>query len=113
MLLWFFLMFFLTGLLFIGIAQPMVRRRIKPNPWYGFRTPKTLSSEDIWYAANEYCGKALTAAGAIMALAAISLVPLAFLPHMGLNAYAYGWLIAFTGSLTWAVFISFRYLQKL
>src|ERR1700681_2997010 len=104
-----FCLFLLTGLLFIGIAQPMVRRRVKPNPWYGFRTPKTLSSEEIWYAANEYSGKALTAAGAIIALAAIALVPLAYLPHMGVNAYAYGWLIALTGSLIWAVIISFRY----
>ncbi|SRR5579871_2451658 len=108
-----FVMFLLTGLLFVAIAQPMIQRKVKRNPWYGFRTPKTLSSDEIWYAANEYCGKALTAAGAIMVLAAVALVPLGFLPHMGVNAYAYAWLIAFVASLSWSVIISFRYLQKL
>jgi uncharacterized membrane protein len=108
-----FCLFLLCGVLFIAIAQPLIRRQVKPNPWYGFRTPKTMGNEEIWYAANEYCGKALTAAGGIMALAAVALVPLAFLPHMGLNAYAYAWLIAFTVSLVWSVIISFRYLEKL
>jgi uncharacterized membrane protein len=112
-MLMFFCLFLLCGLLFIAISQPMIRRQVKPNPFYGFRTPKTLSNEDIWYAANEYCGKALTAAGGIMALAAVALVPLAFLPYLGVNAYVYAWLIALTASLSWAVIISFRYLQKL
>jgi hypothetical protein len=108
-----FVTYFVTGLLFVGVSQPMVKRRVKPNPWYGFRTPKTLSSEEIWYSANAYCGRALTVAGCFICLASIALVPLVYLPHLGPNTYAYGCLIALFGSLTWVVVVSFRYLQKL
>ncbi|MDF1752604.1 MAG: SdpI family protein [Verrucomicrobiales bacterium] len=32
---------------------------MKRNQLYGFRTRKTLSSDEIWYPANQYAGKAL------------------------------------------------------
>jgi uncharacterized membrane protein len=108
-----FCTYFVTGLLFVGISRPMVKRRVKPNPWYGFKTPKTLSSEEIWYSANEYCGRALTVAGWMIALASIALVPLAYIPHFGVNAYLYACFIALLASLTWVLVVSFRYLQKL
>ncbi len=108
-----FLLYLISGLLLMGVSIPMIQRRIKPNPWYGFRTPKTLSDERIWYAANEYSGKTLFVAGAITSLASVALTPLALLPHVGLDAYTIGCLIALMGSLTWSVIISFKYLSKL
>ena len=41
-----------VGLLIIGLAIPLMLGKIKRNQWYGFRTPKTLSSDNIWYPAN-------------------------------------------------------------
>ena len=41
-----------VGLLIVGLSIPLIRRRVKPNRLYGFRTPKTMSSEQIWYEAN-------------------------------------------------------------
>jgi uncharacterized membrane protein len=48
-------------------ALPMVLRKVPPNLIYGFRTPKTLSSPDIWYAANRIAGWFMLA-GAVLAL---------------------------------------------
>jgi len=43
----------LTGLVLIAVSIPLIFGKIKPNRWYGFRTPTTLSDEQIWYAANK------------------------------------------------------------
>ena len=43
-------------LLMILVSVPMVMRRLPPNAFYGFRTPKTLSSPQIWYEANRRAG---------------------------------------------------------
>ena len=37
------LLFGALSLGMIVIAIPLAQRRVKPNPWYGFRTPTTLS----------------------------------------------------------------------
>ena len=37
--------------------------RIPRNGFYGFRTPYTLSSDQVWYRANRISGLALLAAG--------------------------------------------------
>jgi uncharacterized membrane protein len=44
--------------LFALIAIPLILRKIPRNVVYGFRTPKTLSSDEIWYDANAYFGRA-------------------------------------------------------
>ena len=40
------------SILLIGLSIPMYLGKIKRNNWYGFRTTKTLSSDEIWYPAN-------------------------------------------------------------
>ncbi len=59
------------GLLIIGISIPLILEKIMPNKWYGFRTPKTLSDEKIWYQANKYSGKVSIAAGVSITLISI------------------------------------------
>lgn len=54
-------------LLIIALGVPMVAGIVPPNTWYGFRTPKTLSSPEIWYPANRVSGRWMIAA-AIAAL---------------------------------------------
>jgi len=60
-----------SGVLIIILAIPMILQRVRPNGWYGFRTRKTLSDEKIWYSANEYAGKALLLAGAVIVVASL------------------------------------------
>jgi uncharacterized membrane protein len=50
-------------ILIIALAVPLVLGTIPPNGLYGFRTPKTMSSPDIWYPANRVAGWLLVAAG--------------------------------------------------
>jgi uncharacterized membrane protein len=48
-----------VDLLIALVSIPLIFRRIPRNAAYGVRTPATLSSDEIWYPANEYGGKAL------------------------------------------------------
>ena len=41
-----------TGILLGGLALPLIVGRVPPNYWYGFRTPRTLASASLWYAAT-------------------------------------------------------------
>jgi uncharacterized membrane protein len=51
--------------LLVALSIPMIARIVPRNHWYGFRTPKTLSSDERWYEANWFAGWALLAAGAL------------------------------------------------
>lgn len=70
---WFMLLFIAVGLLIVGLSAPLVRGQVKPNRLYGFRTPKTLSSERIWYTANAYAGKMSVRAGLLFIATAVVL----------------------------------------
>ena len=67
-------------LFFIGLSVliivgelPLAMNLVKPNHLYGFRVPKTLSDERIWYLANSYCGKGLVLTGVITIVCAVVL----------------------------------------
>jgi uncharacterized membrane protein len=62
-----------TGLLMAGLAVPMILRIIPPNPFYGFRLPKTMKNPEIWYEINAYSGRWLFAVGLGVALSAAAL----------------------------------------
>ena len=49
-------------LLILLLSIPMVLDRVPPNGAYGFRTPKTLSSPEVWYPANRAAGWFMLAA---------------------------------------------------
>jgi len=108
----FVIAFALSGLLVVGLAIPMMRRKVKPNWLYGFRTRKTLSEEGVWYAANAYAGRWLLGTGIAWTLGAIVL---RLIPGVGDNLDAYA--LAFTvvmlltvGAMVWA---SLRYARGL
>lgn len=84
MLLPFLIMYVCLGVLFLGISVPLIRRRVPPNQWYGFRVPKTLGSVNVWYPVNEYSGKQLYRTGLLMVLVAFVL---ALVPGMQIGAY--------------------------
>jgi hypothetical protein len=67
------------GALSIGLAVPLIRRRIRPNAWYGIRIPAAFSSEEAWYRINRHGGKSLAYMG--LAVAAVGAGNLLFLPE--------------------------------
>lgn len=95
-----FLVFLLSGLLFVGLAVPLIRGRVSPNLLYGLRVPATLADERVWYEANRRSGWDLLWLGAALAALAL-LLPLS---EVGRNAYALAWSsVAVVGALAVAV----------
>lgn len=45
------------GCVFIGLAIPLVRRKIPRNSWYGVRIRKAFQSDELWYDINAYGGR--------------------------------------------------------
>ena len=48
-----------AGAVILGLAWPLYQGRISRNHWYGFRTRKSLASDEVWYATNKYGAKAM------------------------------------------------------
>ena len=53
---------------------PLILRKVPPNRFYGFRTPATLSSPEVWYPVNAFSGWAL------LVTATVSFVLVCLLP---------------------------------
>jgi len=65
--------YFIGGLVLFSAGVPLLRGWIPRNRWAGFRVPKTLSSDRIWYEANRVAGRDLMIAGVVvMATAVVS-----------------------------------------
>jgi uncharacterized membrane protein len=93
------LLFTGVNLLLIGLAIPLVLRRVKPNGIYGFRVPATFADEWVWYEANAAGGRDLLLVGVIdMAIAL--LLPLT--AHVSPDIY----LLATVGVLVIGVLIA-------
>jgi uncharacterized membrane protein len=57
-----------TGILFMVIALPMWKKKIKQNIFYGFKMKYTLMDEEIWYEVNSLAGKYLFYTGMVLTL---------------------------------------------
>ncbi len=99
-----------TGLLLVAISIPLIQRRIKPNPFYGFRTPTTLKNERVWYEVNAYSGRRLLIAGIIVVITAIVFV---FIPNLTLDVYAILVALVLGMSITIGLVQSFRHLREI
>jgi uncharacterized membrane protein len=102
-----------SGVLLIVLAVPMILQRVRPNPWYGFRTSKTLSDAKVWYPANRYAGKALLLAGALITVASLVLYWLADGLAFGEEALLTLWLIVVFVPLGACVTASLVYANRL
>lgn len=60
-------------LLMMLLSFPLARGLIPRNGFYGFRTCKTLQSDDFWYAANRYAGRAMLMAGTVSLVGLLTL----------------------------------------
>ena len=87
-------------LLLVAVAIPLILHLIPRNGFYGFRTPRTLASDEVWYPANEFAGKALTAAGLAWAILPL-FIPRHYVTPVGLAL------------LGLSIVASFVYLRKL
>lgn len=76
-------LFVLTGLLCIGLAVPMILRRVPPNHLYGLRVRATFANEEVWYEANAASGWDLAWLGVVLVLLALGL------PWLGLGKAVY------------------------
>ena len=109
----FVMLYLLEGVVLMLVARPLIRRRVGPNRFYGFRTPKTLSSPDIWYPANEFSGRRLFTAGAAIAVCSLLLAPLNLLGKNGISFYTGAMIGIMLTMLCGAVVSSFRFLKRL
>jgi hypothetical protein len=84
------LLFMFVGLVFVGLAVPLIRRRVRPNGLYGLRIPATFANESIWYEANAKSGRDFLWLGIALIVLAVTL------PVIGVrgDAYALGWCAA-------------------
>ena len=101
------------GVIFCTIAIPLIQGKVARNGIYGFRTPKTLSSDRYWFPANRYMGRDMFVAG--IAIAVGSLIMLAAWPMLGLSpeniAFGGTALVAIPVAIT--MYRGFNYLRRL
>jgi len=85
MLTLFLIMFIALGGLFIGFSLPLIKHKVPPNVWYGFRVRRTLNDPSVWYPANAYAAQHLLWVGVAVMLAAVAAY---CVPGMELPVYA-------------------------
>ncbi len=47
----------------VAVSVPLILQKVPRNRFYGFRTPFTMSSNEIWYYSNKISGIAMLFAG--------------------------------------------------
>lgn len=72
-----------AGVIVIFLAWPMAVGRVRPNPWYGYRTRGSLASEELWYRTNRVAGRWGLIAGAIVIATAMTVNLLELEPGIG------------------------------
>lgn len=72
---------FVVPLVVLALAIPMILQKVSRNYFYGFRTPRTLSSDRVWYRANRASGIAMACASIVWLIAAL-IVPLTVEPEV-------------------------------
>ena len=112
---WTILFFAGLSILLMALSIPMIRRRVKPNAWYGFRIPLTLNDPDIWYPANRYAGQLLLAYALVLLVVTFGLpFFLSNLPEeSATDVYALSVAVVALAGLVPVVVLSLRYARKL
>jgi uncharacterized membrane protein len=72
---YYLLLLLAIGLIFAALGIPLKQGRIPPNHFYGFRTPRTLRDEAVWYPVNRVLGVDMIRVGVVIAV--VSLVMMA------------------------------------
>ena len=74
-----------VGLLLIGLAVPLWKRKVGPNSAYGLRVAETLEDDEVWYEANVRSARDQMGVGVGLILVATALY---FVEPLGPEAYA-------------------------
>jgi uncharacterized membrane protein len=91
----------LIGCTVIGLVSiPLILNLIPPNPYYGFRTARTLADRALWFRVNRFAGCAFLLA-AIVGEVLLTAYPL--------RDFA---VLEFAGPIAIALFVSIAYLKK-
>ncbi len=104
------LMQVIPGLVIIAVSVPLIRGKIGPNPWCGFRVRRTLEDPVIWYKANAFAGKALIWAAIAMILGSMALY---VVPGLDGPTYAVSCTVVDFVALGVTVILSFQFLGKI
>ena len=67
------MVFKLIPVLIFLLAIPLLFDKIPRNRWYGFRTPTSMSSDEVWYYSNRVAAKGMCIAAAIWMVASLVL----------------------------------------
>lgn len=65
------LLFLITGIIFVGLAIPLILKKVKINNWYGIRVPDATVNEKVWYEVNSIMGRYLFAFGLLVVVVSI------------------------------------------
>ena len=104
------LMQVIPGLLLIALSVPLIRGKVGPNPWYGFRVRRTLEDPVVWYKANAFAGKTLIWAGIVMIVGSVVLY---LVPDLDGPSYAVACTVVVSVALGVSVILSFRFLGQI
>jgi len=85
--------------------------KIKRNIFYGFRLPKTLSNDEIWYKANKHVGRDFLVSGIILMLG--SLILLLFMDILSIEDIVVIEMLLLIIPLTALILRGVLYLKKL
>lgn len=102
--------FILTALVLMGVSVPLYLEKVKPNRLYGFRTPRTVHDERVWYPTNKVFARNMLLAAQFLLLAGVVapfmgggaatlLVLLGMLPVFLGVLHAFYWASDFVGRL--------------
>ena len=102
------LIFLGSAVITVALGLPLKRRKVKPNWFYGFRTPATLKDESLWYDVNEKTGRDLVMIGNVLAVLAAAMFGLQVSPA-NFTGVCVAWI--FMGA-TLSVFRCFAFVQQ-
>ena len=99
-----------SSIFLVLISLPLIARKIKPNPLYGFRIQQTLDNPEVWYETNQYFAKRLFVVGILEVVAALGFY---FIPNISLDVYALACLGIFVVSFSISLVQSWRHMQSI
>jgi uncharacterized membrane protein len=102
--------YLIVGTAMVALSIPLIRGRVGPNSWYGFRVKRTLDNPAIWYPANRYAACHLLALGIAIVVTAILLC---LLPQITFVPYALSMLAVTMIGLAVSMIRSFKNLHAL
>lgn len=103
-------MYVVFGLMLVLAALPFVACKVKPNLFYGYRTPRTLADESLWYDANCYAARWFAAVGVLVIITALGIGTLDLLSE---RTYAHTISLLMLLGLAFASLMSVRHLRKM